>query len=414
MNDCLWAIVPAAGMGVRAGQGIPKQFAPVGGRPVLELTLSRLLDIPEVDGVVVPLPPGFHGYGGFLGSMGSPKRPVITLTGGATRHESVRLALREVPQDASWVAVHDAARPFVTKDLLYRVWTAAREHGAAICGVRLSDTVKKVRDGAGAEPACFVEATLDRDALVNVQTPQVFMAGLLKEAHREAEAKGWPCTDDSQLVETLGHPVAVVQGECTNLKITNPEDFDLAEAILARQGQVRGTHTVTGFGFDVHPLERGRKCVLGGVDIPSDTGLLGHSDADVLLHAIMDGILGALTKGDIGVWFPPGDPKYKDVSSLELMGNLWQLLRGEARVLHVDATVVAEAPKVSPYYSEIRGNIARALEMEPDRVSIKATTAERLGALGRQEGIAAFAVVTLARHDSKYRFGGTYSERCDS
>ena len=226
----------------------------------------------------------------------------------------------------------------------------------------------------------------------------MFRAGLLREAHLKAQVHGWYGTDDSQLVEAMGHAVAVVPGERTNLKLTNPEDFAMAEGILAHRGPADSeTCAVTGFGFDVHPLERGRKCVLGGVHIASDTGPVGHSDGDVLLHAIMDGILGAMAKGDIGVWFPPGDPKYKDASSLDLLGSLWQSLRGEGRVLQVDATVVAETPKLSPYYEEMRANVARTLEIKPHRVSVKATTAEQLGALGRQEGIAAFAVVTVER-----------------
>ncbi len=389
----LWAVVPAAGVGVRAGQSLPKQFCEIHGKTVLELTVGKLLDIPEVKGVVVSLAPDFLESARSLERLGTGGRNVITVPGGVNRQQSVENALSFVPQDVKWIAVHDGVRPCFTKELFYRVWEAATRFGAAICGIKPSDTIKSLQSASGP----LVGATLKRDTLISAQTPQIFSASVLRAAYEKATLEGRFSTDDSQLVENLGHEVYVVLGENSNVKITHPQDFDIARAILARQNnEVKPEqYPVTGFGFDIHPLCSGRKCVIGGVDIPSSMGLLGHSDADVLLHAVMDGILGALSKGDIGIWYPPDDPQYRDVSSLELLRNLWGRVRSEARILHVDATVVAEIPKIAPYALEMRRLIADALEIDVNNVSIKATTSERLGALGRREGIAAMAVVTV-------------------
>ncbi len=392
VNEALWAIVPAAGAGIRAGQALPKQFHEIHGKTVLGLTVERLLDIPEVKGVVVSLAPSAMVFAPSLERLGTLDKGVFVVPGGSNRQESVENALSTVPLGVKWIAVHDGVRPCFTKELFYRVWEAAKHSGAAICGIKPSDTIKSLKRVSG----ILVDATLDRNTLVCAQTPQIFLADVLKAAHEKAVSVGRASTDDSQLVEALGHEVSVVEGEYGNLKITYPQDFDTARAILAGQCRETGErrYPVTGFGFDVHPLRKGRKCIIGGVDIPSPVGLLGHSDADVLLHAIIDGILGALSKGDIGIWYPPENPQYRDASSLELLRNLWDSLRGEARLLHVDATVVAETPKIAPYAGEMRRLIANALEIDVTNVSVKATTSERLGALGRQEGIAAMAVVT--------------------
>ena len=428
MNEPLWAIVPAAGQGVRAGLQVPKQFARIGDKTVLEWTVSRLLALPDVSGVVVAVPPampqgpsavsGFALPGTGLPGMSTPDKPVLFVPGGNSRQESVYLALSAVPMDVRWIAVHDAARPCFTPDLFRRVFLAAKLSLAAICGLRPTDTIKVVRQGS-TPVTSLVASTPDRDSLLAVQTPQVFEAGLLRRAHREARDRGFVGTDDSQLVEALGHPVAVVQGERQNIKITYPEDLETAMKRLIedspprrtvrgrsfryrRVGRVRercggGGVTVTGFGFDIHPLTAGRKCVLGGVLIPSDKGPLGHSDGDVLCHAVMDAILGGLGRGDIGQWFPPGDPRYAGACSVGLLRDMWKRLMDEAEVLHVDATVVAETPKISPFYGAMRDAIGQALEISPSRVSVKATTAEKLGSIGRGEGIAAFAVVTLRK-----------------
>lgn len=410
MSEPFWAIIPAGGKGVRAGFPAPKQFQEIGGVTVLERTAAKVLDLPGVQGVVVALPASgpsdradedevIAAVRRRLDAMSSPDVPLIVAAGGVTRHESVLNALRLVPPDARWIAVHDASRPFFSADLFARVLDAATRSGAAICAVLPPDTVKMVQGS-------FVASTLDRDALASVQTPQVFAAEVLRAAHECALRDGFTGTDDSQLVERLGHKVAVVPGERRNLKITYPEDFAVAEVLAAgedRPDVLVGRQSVptTGLGFDIHRLVPGRRCVIGGVDIPFDKGLLGHSDGDVLCHAVMDAVLGALGKGDIGVWFPTGDPRYEGASSLSLMSSMWSALKEEARVVNVDAVVVAEQPRIMPHAEDIRRNLAAALDAEPARMSVKATTAEGLGSIGRGEGIATFAVVTLLRRSEQ-------------
>jgi len=393
VNDPFWVIIPAGGHGLRAGLPLPKQFYDMGGAPVLEHTVTRVMDVPAVAGLVVALPrevPGEEQHPKVtearrrLAGLSRPACPVILVDGGDTRQESVHKALREVPASVCWIAVHDASRPFISHEAFCRVVEAAFSAGAAICGIRPTDTVKAVH--AGDAGATEVEGTLDREALIAVQTPQVFAAPLLREAHEAALRDGFTGTDDSSLVERLGRKVAVVQGERSNVKLTYPEDF----APLRTQ--------VTGMGFDIHPLVQGRKCIIGGVEMPSDLGLLGHSDADVLCHAVMDAILGALGKGDIGQWFPDSDPRFAGASSIGLLAEMWAQLCPAAEIVNLDAVVIAEAPKIMPHAEEIRGNIASALSCSPQQVSVKATTAEGLGALGRREGIAAYCVATLTKY----------------
>lgn len=396
MSDPVWVVIPAGGLGVRAGLPLPKQFCDLNGVSVLERTVRQVMQAPEVVGIVIALPPGESRQAGYprvleirdrLLSLSSPSRPVLLVDGGETRQESVRLALAHVPPEAGFVAVHDASRPFVSPDLFRRVVEAAYRSGAAICGIRPTDTIKATcsQDAMdGAEGT--VLHTLDRDALVAVQTPQVFAASTLRKAHEAALRDAFQGTDDSSLVERLGMSVTVVAGERSNVKITYAEDFRLT-----------GTQ-VTGLGFDIHPLAPGRRFVLGGVDIPSELGLAGHSDADVLVHAVMDAILGALGKGDIGQWFPDSDSRYEGASSIGLMRDMWDTLRVSAQIVNIDSVVIAETPRIMPHAPEIRKNIAVALGCRPEQVSVKATTAERLGALGRGEGVAAYSVATLLKN----------------
>lgn len=400
MSDRVWVVIPAGGQGVRACLAVPKQFQELGGVTVLERTVSKVVSMPEVAGVVVALPDPSSGFDPLAGvdleqvktrlrSIEIRDVPVLFASGGATRQESVYSALKTVPPEASWIAVHDASRPFVSQKLFREVVRAAKQVGAAISAVTPTDTVKTTKPTAGGSMS-LVGSTLERDSLVSVQTPQVFAAAVLRQAHEEALINGVTGTDDSRLVELLGHEVAIVTGERTNLKLTYPEDFAFGRALT-------GGVPAVGLGFDVHPLVTGRRCVIGGVDIPSEKGLLGHSDADVLCHAVMDSVLGALSEGDIGQWFPDDDPKYRDASSIELMSRMWGALRGQAEIVNVDAMVIAEAPKIMPHAQEIRKNIAGALGTLPERVSVKATTAEKLGTVGRGDAIVAFSVALLRR-----------------
>lgn len=419
MNEPFWAVIPAGGKGLRAHLPIPKQFQEIGGVPVLERTVRKVLGVPGIAGVVVSLPAGMRETSPKdvvsesrrrLLSLTSARAPVFVVEGGATRLESVWNGLEAVPEGAKWIAVHDACRPFFTNDLFCAVVAAAQDGGAAICAVSPSDTIKETRGS-------IVAKTLNRDSLAAVQTPQVFCADIIREAYRVAMRDGVPATDDSSLVERLGYPVTLVPGERGNIKVTYPEDFAVAETMAVqgsgwpspresgRDGADAGVSPaqpsmgmqVTGLGLDVHPLAAGRQCVIGGVAIPFEKGLAGHSDADVLCHAVMDAVLGALGKGDIGVWFPNSDPEYEGASSVDLMAWMWGALKSEAAIVNVDATVMAEAPRIMPHAARMRENIAAALGTTPDRVSVKATTAERLGSLGRGEGVAAFAVATLAK-----------------
>ncbi|MGE5580888.1 MAG: 2-C-methyl-D-erythritol 4-phosphate cytidylyltransferase [Bacillota bacterium] len=396
MSDPVWVVIPAGGLGVRAGFPLPKQFCDLNGVSVLERTVRQVMLVPEVAGIVIALPSGESGQAGHpkvaeirdrLLNLAGPSLRVVLVDGGTTRQESVRLALQHVPPEVGVVAVHDASRPFVSPDLFKQVVEAACRFGAAICGIRPTDTIKAVRaSGAAGGTEGTVLHTLDRDSLVSVQTPQVFAAATLRKAHEAALRDSFIGTDDSSLVERLGVSVAVVAGERSNVKITFAEDFRSAVT------------QVTGLGFDIHPMAPGRRFILGGVDIPSELGLVGHSDADVLVHAVMDAILGALGKGDIGQWFPDSDPRYEGASSIKLMGDMWGRLSAAASVVNIDSVVIAEAPRIMPHAAEIRKNIAAALGCDPEQVSVKATTAERLGALGRKEGVAAYCVATLVKN----------------
>lgn len=392
MSDPFWAVIPAGGSGLRAGLGLPKQFYKVGGVTVLERTVMQVLNVPDLSGLVIALPVAssegqqssmIEGVRARLRSMSRPHAPVLLVDGGETRQQSVHRALGAIPPDARLIAVHDACRPFISREMFLRVVDAASAYGAAICGIVPSDTIKAVRTGSAGE--AMIGTTFDRDSLLSVQTPQVFAAPLLREAYEAAQLDGFTGTDDSSLVERTGHRVVVVPGERTNVKLTYPEDF---EAMRTQ---------VTGLGYDVHPLAEGRKCVIGGVDLPADLGLLGHSDADVLCHAVMDAILGALGKGDIGQWFPDSDPRFAGARSIDLMSEMWEQLSPAAEIVNLDAVVIAEAPRIMPHSAEIRRNIADALRCDPQQISVKATTAEGIGAIGRREGIAAYCVATLKK-----------------
>ncbi len=420
MTEQLWAVIPAAGLGVRAGCSKPKQFVTIGGRTLLEWTATKVLSLPEVKGAVIALPPGFNSHEQVRRKIASlvrarPKN-IITVTGAATRQESVRLALEEVPPEVAWVMVHDAARPLLSHDLARRVIEAARRYSAAICGLHITDTVKSVLQSEQ-QGLWLAKGTLSRQGVIAVQTPQVFRLGLLKHCHEVARQDGFTGTDDSQLVERLGREVAIVQGESVNLKVTFPEDFEMVELVLAplyraselnnvsgsrlcqarSPRRTRKRYPLTGFGFDIHPLVHGRKCIIGGVEIPFEKGLLGHSDADVLCHAVADAVLGALNMGDIGKWFPPGDPRFQDARSVDLLREIRAIAWRTLEIVHLDCTLVAQAPRLAPYMECMKDNISEVFSIPRDRVSIKATSPEMLGSLGKQEGIAAFCAATVVK-----------------
>ncbi len=387
-------LVVAAGRGARAGAGGPKQYRALAGRQVLTRTIEALLDgAPGAQAMVVIHADDLDLYEAAIAPLPEALRARLfsPAIGGATRQDSVcngleALAEAGVGANAA-VLIHDAARPFVGRELILRALEAAREKGAAVPGVAVTDTIKEV-----AEDSRVVE-TPDRATLRAVQTPQAFGFGLILAAHRAVRADGCrELTDDAAVAEWAGHCVFVFPGESGNIKLTTPEDFLRAEAKLLNDlPDVR-----TGQGFDVHAFGEGDHVWLGGVKVAHDRGLVGHSDADVLLHAITDAVLGAIADGDIGAHFPPSDPQWRGASSDRFLRHAVDLAAARGgRVAHVDATLICERPKVGPHREAIRAKIAEIMSLPLDRVAVKATTSERLGFTGRQEGIAALAMATV-------------------
>lgn len=320
-------------------------------------------------------------------------KPVRIVQGGATRAESAKNGVNAASGEL--VAVHDAARPFVTQELIARVIEAAAECGAAAPAVPVKDTIKQAKapgDGKTVPENCLVEATPDRNTLFAVQTPQCFdRAAYLAALEQMDEARARLVTDDCSLFELAGLPVRLTQGDYANIKITTREDLPAQ--------QIKGVAKMRiGHGYDVHRLVEGRRLILGGVDIPYEKGLLGHSDADVLVHAIMDAVLGAAALGDIGQHFPDTDPAYAGADSLRLAAAVAELMRAQGwRIVNIDSTILCQRPKLMPHIPAMRANIARAFGMDAADVSVKATTEEHLGFTGEGLGIAAHAVALIEK-----------------
>jgi 2-C-methyl-D-erythritol 4-phosphate cytidylyltransferase/2-C-methyl-D-erythritol 2,4-cyclodiphosphate synthase len=380
------AVVVAAGRGTRTGLDYPKQYKVVGGSPMVRESLRVFTSHPEVD-LVLPVihPDDAARFAAAVEGL-TLAEPI---SGAATRQGSVHAGLEALTRQApEIVLVHDAARPFTSAALVSRAVAAAAKSGAAVPGVPVTDTVKLIDEAFG------VAATLNRAALRTVQTPQAFAYPALLDAHRRAAAAGredFP--DDAALVEWAGFKVTVFEGERSNMKMTTPEDF----VRIDRDAQMALADIRTGIGYDIHAFDTGGDHVwLGGVEIPHERKLSGHSDADVALHALTDAILGALADGDIGVHFPPSDEKWRGASSDKFLK--FAVDRVKARggmVSHLDVAIVCEAPKINPRRDEMRARIAEIAGVSIDRVGVKATTNEKLGALGRAEGIAAYATATI-------------------
>jgi 2-C-methyl-D-erythritol 4-phosphate cytidylyltransferase/2-C-methyl-D-erythritol 2,4-cyclodiphosphate synthase len=379
------AVVVAAGRGLRVGGDVPKQFRRIGGEMMVSRTLSMLVEAPDVRLIQPVIRPEDRDL--FVAATAT-MRLLPPAVGGATRQASVRAGLEALePHRPDIVLIHDAARPFASSRLIARAIAAAEKTGAAIPALPVTDTVKTI-DAEG-----IVDRTLDRTTLRSIQTPQAFAFKPLLEAHRRAAAQGREdFTDDAALVEWAGMKVAVFEGEPGNIKITNPDDFARAEAAqFAALGDVR-----IGTGIDVHAFGPGDHVIIGGVGIPHNRALTGHSDADVGLHALVDAILGALADGDIGSHFPPGDPQWRGASSDRFL--TFAVDRVKARggmIAHLDLVIVCEAPKIGPHRDALRESIARICGLDVGRVAVKATTSERLGFTGRGEGIAAYATATV-------------------
>lgn len=374
------ALIVAAGRGVRAGGGVPKQYRPLLGHPLLSRTLDAFLTHPQVTGTLVVIHPDDRD----LYQAAAEGRPLLPpVDGGAQRQDSVRAGLEALaagPPD--YVLIHDAARPFVEAALIARVIEALARNDGAVPGLALSDTIKHAADGQ-------VLRTVPRDGLFRVQTPQGFRFEAILAAHRVA--RGQALTDDAAVAEAAGLSVAVVPGDEGNMKVTEPEDFAKAEARLRPDSDF-----VVGYGYDVHRFEPGDHVWLCGVKVPHSHALEGHSDADAGLHALTDALLGAIGAGDIGVHFPPSDPQWKDAPSAKFLAHAAKLVADAGgAIVNVDITVICERPKIGPHRPVMIRRLSEILDMPPARINIKATTTEGLGFTGRREGLAAQAVASV-------------------
>ena len=382
------AVLLAAGNSTRMGGSRSKVLEELGGRPALCRSLEVLDRCPLIGEICLVCRE--QDRGDMLPLTSGLNTPVRVVPGGAQRQDSVEQGVEALTGPWEYVAIHDGARPLVTEEVLAAVCRDAMAHGAATAAVPSKDTCK-LADGAG-----FVAATPARDRLWAVQTPQAFSLALYREALGKARAAGQSYTDDCQLIEAAGGKVKLTMGDYRNIKLTTPEDLLAARAYLGGEG---GKKTVRiGYGYDVHRLVEGRKLILAGVDVPFEKGLLGHSDADVIAHAVADALLGAAALGDIGHLFPDTDPHYAGADSLKLLAEVCRLLREKGfSIGNIDATLLAQRPKIAPHISRMRENLAEACGVAVGQVSVKATTEERLGFTGREEGMAASAVCLLER-----------------
>ena len=389
------AIIAAGGRGLRFGGARPKQLLAIDGRTLLERSVQTFLAHPSIDEVVVALPPDVaQDPPAYLRGAVKPLRMVV---GGARRQDSVSNAFQAAAPTSDLFLIHDAARPFVSADVIGRTIEAAAAHGAAIAAIAASDTVKRVRpwvarpwNPASARSDHVVQETLDRETIFLAQTPQGFRRDVLAAAVALGQS-GVEATDEAALAERAGYVVHVVAGEPDNVKITTAEDLAAArrKMLPARTGRA-------GLGHDLHRLVSGRPLVLGGITIPSERGPAGHSDADVVCHAVTDAILGAAVLGDIGLHFPDSDARWKDARSLDLLRQTVSMAAESGfEVGNVDVTVMLESPKLRGYIDQIRASLATVLGIDAGRISVKAKTNEGVDAIGRGEAIAAQAIVLI-------------------
>ena len=387
-NPFVTAIILAAGSGSRMGSDIPKQRMTIRGESILRHTVRAFQLAGEVDSIVIVSREDETEWA--RGELGPEFNKVKTvIAGGKSRAESAYIGFCRARDEADFVAIHDGARCLVTPDMIDSVIRAAYIHSAATAASAVSDTLKRVGDGG------IITGTVSRDGMFSAQTPQVFSRDLYDTATRGIDFTD-RITDDNMLVEGIGGKVYAVETGRENIKITTHGDIGYAEYILERRrgmGEIR-----IGHGYDVHKLVEGRRLILGGVEIPHTLGLLGHSDADVLTHAVMDALLGGAGLGDIGRHFPDTDGRYKDISSLYLLCEVAKLLSEHGySVENIDVTLVAQKPKVASYIPSMVDNIAKILNINSGRVNIKATTEEHLGFTGREEGISCHAVALLKK-----------------
>ncbi len=386
------AIIPAAGSGTRMQASLPKQYLELSGRPVLIHSIAAFDHCAEIERIVIAVA---------ADRLDSTRRlleeyrlgaKTEVIAGGRRRQDSVRAGLDQLGDDIDIVLVHDGARPLVAGDVIRRCLDEAGRSGAAIAAVPVKDTLKR------GDTDRRIAATVDRDGLWQAQTPQAVRLSLLRRAF--AAAGDVDVTDEAMLLEIAGIPVSLVMGSESNIKITRPEDLIMAEKLLGQADPAPPMRI--GHGFDAHRLAKERRLVLGGVEIDHHRGLAGHSDADVVTHAVCDAILGALGLGDIGSHFPDSAAEYKDIYSILLLERVCATMRGHGfSVGNLDITVVCQQPKLAPYIDAMRRTLAAACAAEPSRLNIKATTTEKMGYTGREEGIGCHAVALLTAQPPK-------------
>jgi 2-C-methyl-D-erythritol 4-phosphate cytidylyltransferase/2-C-methyl-D-erythritol 2,4-cyclodiphosphate synthase len=377
-----FVLVVAAGSGQRFGGDLPKQYQLLAGKPMLRHSLETFAAHPDIAGILVAIHPAQHDLYDAASNGIAKLRPPVE--GGTTRQGSVLNGLERLAAERpDYVLIHDAARPLIDAGTISRTIEALARHPAILVAVPVVDTIKR---GAGER----VGDTVDRRDLWRAQTPQAFHFSAILEAHRKVA--GGELTDDAAVAEAAGIPVTFVMGSERNFKVTTQDDMERAERMIGSQMEFR-----TGNGYDVHKIISGDGITMCGVRIPCDMALEGHSDADVGLHAITDAVLGAIGAKDIGAHFPPSDPKWRGAESWKFLDHAAKLVaeRG-GRVTHCDVTIICERPKVGPHRDAMVARVAEILKISPDRVSVKATTTEKLGFTGRGEGIAAQATATVA------------------
>ncbi len=382
MSVNCWAVIPAAGMGSRMGLGYNKAYMPLDGEPVLRRTVTALMESDLYAGAVVVVREGEREQ---VEDMLKDLPFSILLTqGGDTRQQSVLNGLYALPTECEYVAVHDAARPFVTRNILKKTLESAIEYGSGVACTRVTDTIKRVDDDGRV-------TTLNRNELRAVQTPQVFLKSMLISAHEWARDMGISATDDSALVEMKEGSVHLTDTEdgTLNIKLTTPQDLN-----RVRESQRHITRC--GMGYDAHRLTEGRKLILCGVEVPYEKGLLGHSDADVATHALIDALLGAAGLGDIGRMFPDSDMQYKDISSIKLLRAAVKRINDSGMTINnCDITIVAQRPKLLPYIDNMRAVLAGAMGISEERINVKGKTTEGMGFEGTGEGMSAYCTASV-------------------
>lgn len=381
-----FVLIVAAGSGTRFGGAVPKQYQSLAGKPLLRHSLETFAAHPEIAGILVAIHPDHRAM--YDSATAGVTKLLPPTAGGASRQASVFNGLEQLAGERpDLVLIHDAARPFIDAGTISRTIAALGDEKAVLVAVPVVDTIKRAQDGK-------VGDTVDRRDLWRAQTPQAFHFRDILEAHRRFA--GRELTDDAALAEAAGIPVVFVMGAERNFKVTTAEDMERAERMIG--GQAMGQMEFrTGNGFDVHKLIPGDGVTMCGIRIPCEFALEGHSDADVALHAITDAVLGAISAKDIGAHFPPSDPKWRGAESWKFLDHAAQLVRERGgRITHCDVTIICERPKVGPHRDAMVARVAEILNLPADRISVKATTTEKLGFTGRGEGIAAQATATVA------------------